>query len=535
MSMEQHRGIVVAKRGLVAASQPLAAAAGLRMLMDGGSFADAAIATSAVLCVTEPHASHLGGDAFLIVYEAATGKTYAFNGSGKAPQAATAERFGPAIPTRGVLSVAVPGLVDVWHEFHQRWGRLPLAKALEPAISYAEQGYPVGFRTARVFRDSQALWQEFPDTLQALTGQDRPPQVGQTIRQPALAKTLALIADSGREAFYEGKLAEAIARFCRQRGGLLSYEDLANHRTWVGEPIRTSYRGHTVHGQPPVSQGLLLLEELNLVEGFDLAQMGPLSADAIHVMVEAKKLAFTDRARFLGDPDFVSVSVEKLLDKSYAARRREEIRMERASFPQSCSETAHDTTYFCVMDGDGNAVSFIQSVFWGYGSGVVVEDTGILLNNRLSGFSLDRKSPNFLLPGKKPLHTLNAWLITQQTVDGENVAYVGGTPGADWQVQTSLQVICNLLDFGMNPQQALEAPRWAHGPSVAENGPANLLQIENRVDKAVIESLRRRGHEVAPIGSWAHGSACQLIARDAQTGALLGASDPRCDGEAVGF
>ncbi|CEK12544.1 gamma-glutamyltransferase [Chthonomonas calidirosea] len=533
--MEQHRGIVVAKRGLVAASQPLAAAAGLKMLMDGGSFADAAIATSAVLCVTEPHASHLGGDAFLIVYEAATSKTYAFNGSGKAPQAATAEHFGRAIPTRGIRSVAVPGLVDVWHEFHQRWGRLSLSKVLEPAISYADQGYPVGFRTARVFRDSQALWQEFPATLRALTGQDHPPQAGQTIRQPALAKTLALIADTGREAFYEGALAEAIVRFCQAQGGMLSYEDLANHRTWIGEPIRTSYRGHTVHGQSPVSQGLLLLEELNLVEGFDLSQMGPLSADAIHVMVEAKKLAFADRARFLGDPDFVSVSVEKLLDKEYAAQRRGEIRMERASVPQSHSELAHDTTYFCVMDADGNAVSFIQSVFWGYGSGIVVEDTGILLNNRLSGFSLDSKSPNFLQPGKRPLHTLNAWLITRPTPSGERVTYVGGTPGADWQVQTSLQVICNLLDFGMNPQQALEAPRWAHGPSVPENGPASLLQIESRVEMAVIEALRRRGHEVAPIGPWAHGSACQLIACDDQTGALLGASDPRCDGEAVGF
>lgn len=531
----QHRGIVVAKEGLVAASQPLAASAGLRLLMEGGSFADAAVAISAALCVTEPHASHLGGDAFLIVYEAKTGKTYAFNGSGAAPRAATADRFVGGIPTRGVQAVAVPGLVDVWAVFHGRWGKLPLGQVLQPAMNYAENGYPVGYRTARVFGDNVALWQEFPHTLRALTGRDVPPAAGEKVRQPDLAQTLAVIASLGPKAFYEGPIAEKIGNYCKKGGGFLSRVDLASHSTLIGEPIRTTYRGYTVHGQPPVSQGILLLEMLNLVEGYALDVMGAGSADAIHVMVEAKKIAFEDRTRYLGDPHFVNVPLEKLLSKEYAAERRKEISLHKATARPYSPEQAHDTTYFCVVDGEGNAVSFIQSVFWGYGSAEVVEGTGILLNNRLSGAALDPNSPNVLLPGKRPLHTLNAWLMTTPQHGVERLAYVGGTPGADWQVQTSLQVICNLVDFGMNPQEALEAPRWAHGPSVVGMGPAMVLQVENRIPWDVLETLQARGHEVAPIGPWAHGSAYQLIAQSSQTGAFLGASDPRCDGQAVGF
>ena len=536
----QHRGVVVAKNGVVAASQPLAVSAGLAALQRGGTFADAALATSAVLCVTEPYASHLGGDAFIIVYDAKTGQTTALNASGAAPQAATANRFSEGIPLRGLFAASVPGLVDAWFTLHAHWGRLPVAELLAPAIAYAAEGFPAGVRYSRNFAAATDLFREFPGTFAALSGSELPAP-GSLVRQPDLAWTLKCIAEGGRNAFYQGAITERIVRYSRENGGLFDFADFAEHHTQVSHPLKTTYRGYTVHGQPPVSQGHILLQELNLVEGYDLAAMGHNSADTIHVQVEAKKLAFADRAAYLGDPNFVSVPMEALLSKKYAVKRRQKIDLHRAAAQVSAGEIEHDTTYFCVADGEGNAVSFIQSVFWGFGSGAVAEGTGILFNNRMTGFSLDPASPNVLAPGKRTAHTLNAYLITRPMAGGadspEALAYVGGTPGGDVQVQSNLQVICNVLDFGLNPQEAIEAVRWQHGGAVGSPGETALgtLAIEDRIPAEVTEELRRRGHHLDLLPAWGHGSSYQLIAVHPETGAYMAGSDPRCDGHAAGF
>lgn len=535
--MTQHRGVVVAKNGVVAASQPLAVSAGLAVLQKGGNFADAAIATSAVLCVTEPYASHLGGDAFLVVYESATGETIALNASGAAPRAATPELFPEGIPLRGLIAASIPGLVDSWFTLHARWGTRPMAELLAPAIAYAETGFPAGYRYAQRFADAAHLLEEFPDTAAALLTDGALPRPGSIVRQSDLAWTLRQIAEGGRDAFYAGPVSERIVAYSEQNGGLFTVEDFAAHRTQVSAPIRTTYRGYTVHGQPPVSQGHILLQELNLVENFDLARMGANSAEAIHIQVEAKKLAFADRAAYLGDHEFVSVPMEVLLSKEYARERSALIDPAHASTEVTAGAVAHDTTYFCVADQEGNAISFIQSVFWGFGSGAVAAGTGVLFNNRLTGFSLHPNHPNVLAPGKRTAHTLNAYLVTRTAEDRERLAFVGGTPGGDIQVQSNLQVLCNVIDFGMNPQEAIEAPRWQHGGSVGAPGEtaAEALGIEDRVPTEVCLDLAQRGHVLEPIGPWSHGSAYQLIAVQPETGAYLAGSDPRCDGHAAGF
>lgn len=612
--MMQHRGVVVAKNGVVAASQPLAVSVGLGVLMRGGSFVDAALATSATLAVVEPSASHLGGDAFVIVYDAKTGKTTALNGSGAAPLAASLDRFPDGIPLRGLIASSVPGLVDTWFALHERWGRLPVSELLAPAIAYAAEGFPMGYRTARICREYAPLLRQYsPDSpfyssktssnTSSNTFSKAPspttsdsvdsarerivPRPGLTVRQPDLAWTLGQIAEGGRDAFYAGPITERILAHSEATGGLFAAEDFARHRTQITPPLRTSYRGYTVHGQPPVSQGHILLQQLNLVEGFDLAGLGHNSADAIHLQVEAKKLAFADRAAYLGDPNFVSVPMETLLSKAYAAERREQIDPHHAASRAQAGEIHHDTTYFCIADAEGNAISFIQSVFHVFGCGVFVPGTGMLFNNRLTGFSLDPDSPNVLAPGKRTAHTLNAYIVTkgkentdekmerktdektdekmegkisektdgktdgkgerEEGRDGEVLAYVGGTPGADVQVQSNLQVICNLIDFGMNPQEAVEAARWQHGPVVTEGGTQEsaqreALSIERRFEpeseggaEAVRTDLEERGHQIVWLGPWAHSSSYQVIAFDPQTGTYQAGSDPRCDGHAAGF
>ncbi len=542
MSVGQHRGVVVGRQGMVAASQPLAVSAGLNVLQRGGSFVDAALATSAVLCVTEPYASQVGGDAFIIVYEAKTGKTFALNASGAAPQATTLEHFAEGIPLRGLAAASVPGLVDAWFTLHGRWGTRPVGELFAPALRYAEQGFPAGYRYARTFAAQEELLRSFPSTAHALLPNGVPPKPGEMVRQPDLAWTLGQIVEGGRDAFYTGAVAERILRYSEENGGLFTAADFAAHRTQISDPIKTTYHGYTVHGQPPVSQGHILLQMLNLVEGFELSALGHNSTTSIHYQVEAKKLAFADRAAYLGDPDFVDVPLDTLLSKPYAAQRRRLIQPLKATPVVEAGSIDHDTTYFCVADAEGNAISFIQSVFWGFGCAEVAAGTGVLFNNRMTGFSLDPASPNVLAPGKRTAHTLNAYLITKEepTATGgmrEKLAFVGGTPGGDVQVQSNLQVICNLIDFGLNPQEAVEAPRWQHGGAVgADDEPsAGQLAIESRVALDVVQDLERRGHKVNALGPWAHSSAYQVIAVHPETGAFMAGSDPRCDGHAAGF
>ena len=527
--MKTHRSNVSCRNGAIAASQPLAVAAGLETLRRGGTAIDAAITVSAVLSVIEPGASHLGGDAFVITHDAGSKRQSAFNGSGEAPNGATSDQFKSKIDHHGYRSATVPGLVSTWFEIHGAGGNLSMQEILQPAIEYANTGFPVtsGFvkRIAHHLKQvpDTKLFKSlnFPNNLRA----------GDLLIQTELGRSLEAIAADGRGAFYEGEIAESLIK---SSNGWFDASDLARHRTRVIPPLKVSYRGVDVHGQPPPSQGMILMEELLLAEGFSLSELS--QAERIHMMVEAKKIAFQDRYEMLGDPEFIDINLERLFEASSIASRRAKIDMAKANIDTvTYNQEGSDTTYFLTADRDGNAVSWIQSVFHGFGASWVIPGTGIIMNNRLTGFSLDPKSPNFIAPGKRPAHTLNAWIATRP--DG-SLAHVGGTPGANIQVQTNFQLITNAIDLSLSPQENAEAPRWQHlnGPSTsdAEENFNGLLQIENRIPSTVIDELKKLGHDVQELPPFGHGSSVQLL-ETTESGSFILGSDPRSEGHAAGF
>ena len=526
--MQTGRSVVYAKNGGAAASQPLAVSAAISILKQGGSFIDAAIALSAVICVVEPGASHLGGDAFLVTHHAATKSNLAFNGSGEAPHGATPAAYGKEIPLHGYKSGTVPGLVSTWFEAHARYGTLPMAKLLEQAIDYAENGFPAN--TGFINRMAGHLALAPNTSLFRDLGVDVNAKIGDLIVQKNLAQSLREIASDGRSAFYEGRIAQQLVS---GSDGWFSAEDLKAHTTRVLDPLSIKYRDLTIYGQPPPTQGMILMEELLINERFDLATMS--ETDRIHIGVESKKVGFADRNAILADPEFIEVNVSKILSKENIDKRTAQISMEKAATDIAPVSEGSDTTYFLVADSDGNAVSWIQSVFHGFGSSWVIPETGIILNNRLTGFSLDPTSPNIVEPGKRPAHTLNAF--TAVNPDG-SLHLVGGTPGANIQVQTNLQLITNVVDLKMNVQEATEAPRWQHlnapGQSSAEETGSGVLEIENRVSSAVVDELRAKGHEVKLLAAWGHGSSVQLMQVLPNKTYAFG-SDPRCEGHASGI
>lgn len=527
--MRTYRSNIYCRNGVVAASQPLAVSAGLEILRKGGSAVDAAIAVSAVLAVIEPGASHLGGDAFVIAHDANRKTQLAFNGSGEAPHSATVEQFDSKIPHHGYKSATVPGLVSTWFATHEAAGNLPMSELLQPAIEYARNGFPVN--TGFVRRISHHL-REFPKT--DLFAQLEIPtnlKAGELIYQGKLADSLESIAVDGRSAFYEGNIAQSLIS---SSDGWFSASDLAHHRTRVIQPLSVKYRDHVIHGQPPPSQGMILMEQLRIAEGFDFSKMS--EADRIHLMVEAKKIAFRDRYEILGDPEFIDMDLNHLFEEKTIAQRRISIDMSRANTtPVRYNQEGSDTTYFLTADRDGNSVSWIQSVFHGFGASWAIPGTGIILNNRLTGFSLDKNSPNFIAPGKRPAHTLNAWLATRE--DG-TLAHVGGTPGANIQVQTNFQLVVNAIDLKLSPQQNAEAPRWQHlsRPSVsdAEENFDGVLQIEGRHPYSLIADLKNRGHQVTELPAYGHGSSVQIL-EVTENGTYIAGSDPRAEGQAAGF
>ena len=527
--MKLSRSNVYARNGVVAASQPLAVSAGLEILRRGGSASDAAIAVSAVLSVIEPGASHLGGDAFVITHDAGKKSQLAFNGSGEAPQAATADQFAGKISHHGFKSATVPGLVSTWFAIHETSGILPFKELLEPAIEYARNGFPV---TSGFVRRISMHLRQYPETnLFNELGFSNSLNAGDLVIQSELADSLEAIGEDGRAAFYEGDIAAALVAHSE---GWFALSDLSKHRTRVISPLSIKYRDLVIHGQPPPSQGMILMEQLRIAEGFDLSNMS--EADRIHMMVEAKKIAFRDRYEILGDPEFVDINLEQLFQNDSIQARRRLIDMERANTtPVKHNQEGSDTTYFLTADRDGNAVSWIQSVFHGFGASWSIPGTGIILNNRLTGFSLDSNSPNFIAPGKRPAHTLNAWLATR---DDGSLAHVGGTPGANIQVQTNFQLIVNAVDLKMSPQENAEAPRWQHlnGPSAsdAEENFDGVLQIENRLPYTLFADLKKRGHEVAELPPFGHGSSVQLL-EVTENGTMIAGSDPRTEGHAAGF
>ena len=521
--LTQMRGPVLGMHGMVASEHPLVSQTGVAVLRDGGNAFDAAIAMSALLPVVKPHRNHLGGDAYILVYPRDEGRVTAICSGGRAPAAATLDRYAGGIPAHGGAAVAVPGLVDAWEESHARWCSMPLADLLRPAIDYARDGFPVSRELALTFQHAQGLFSKYKTMAAEFYVDGRPARFGELYRQPGIAAVLDAIARDGRRAFYEGELAERIARGVQDAGGCMTADDLAAHRADVLEPLSVEYRGCTVYETPPNSQGLILLEELNIVEGYDLADWGHLSPDAVHHMVEAKKAAFEDRQRFAGDPTFVGFEPERLLTKEWAAERRATIDPARA-LPATTAAASSDTTSFVVVDGVGNACSFIQSIFAHFGAAVAIEGTGIIMNNRMNGFSLDPSHPNLLAPGKRTMHTLNTYMAFR---DGRPYL-VGNTPGADYQVQTNLQVITGVLDFKLDPQAAIDAPRWGDS--------AGTLLVEEEVPEATQRELARRGHSVqsvprttAPMGR------AQAIVIDPESGALIGGSDARGEGAAAGW
>lgn len=534
------RGVTMSTGGMVATAHPLATAAGIEVLRQGGNAMDAAIAIAGVTSVVLPSMCGLGGDTFLIHYDATTGKVEALNGSGIAPYGATLEHYAEQgytdyMPLEGPLAVAVPGSPHAFATALQRWGTWSLPQVMEPAINYARNGFPVSEILADHFRTYREKLARFPETAKTFLKEDGSTyQAGEVMRLPEYADSIELFAQGGADEFYQGQLAEKFIAHMDATGGLIGQRELAEHESEIYEPLSIDYRGHKVYQTAPPSQGLIMLEELALLEGYDLAALGPNNPTAIHLMIEAKKLAYADRLAYAGDPRFVDTPVEQLISASYAARRRQDIDPTKAANVVDCGDPDGDTTSFVVVDAAGNAVSFIHSLSLAFGSGVTIPGTGILLNNRAGrGFVLDPKHPNCLAPGKKTMHTLNTYLVTY---DGQPYL-VGNTPGGDGQPQWNMQIIVNCLDFGMSVYEAVNAPRWT---SVPGTDPAGLkhpvrLRLENRFSDAIQDRLRELGHNLEVVDAWSGGGAVQLIMIDPRTKVRYGASDPRGDGACLGF
>ena len=527
----QHRPVTQARRGLVAAPHYLAAEAGLDLLKAGGNAIDAAIAASAMLQVVYPFVCGLGGDIFMLIYEAKSGKLYGLNGSGRSAGTATIERYHElgytTMPVRGIHTVNIPGCADGWGTAAQRFGRLGLAQALAPAIGYAEEGFAVGpglhgaLTTASKWPETHRSWHThfLPD--------GHIPPVGSIIRFPTLARTLRTIAKDGPETFYRGEIADQIAAFFAQEGGLITREDLATHHSeWV-TPLSVPFADLDVYELPPNTQGVTALQMLGMLDRQPLGD-DPLSPQTVHAAVEAKKLAFADRAAYLTDPAFMRIKPSALIEPDYLKQRSTLIDATRVQPSVAPGSFTGDTVYLCAADQEGNVVSLIQSNYMGFGSLVVVDDTGIVLHNRGAYFSLDPNAANALAPAKRTLHTL----IPSLALRNGRPAIVFGTMGGDGQAQTHLQVYTAVARFGLNMQQAIEMPRWIHG--TAPNG--ETLLVEGRFPLETVEALRQLGHQVQVGDNWqtVMGYA-QGIIFDQDTGVMQGGSDPRAEGIAAGW
>ena len=534
------RSLVYGSRGVVCSNSPLAASAGIQVMREGGNAFDAALAVAATEAVTLVPLCGMGGDSFILAYEAATGQITGINSSGVAPTGATADyyrsRGHETMPIDGPHSITVPGEVAAWEELHRRFCTMPFPALLETAIGYAEEGFPVSPGIGRSFAHAVDKLSRFEASSAIYSSNGGMKREGETLANLDLARSLQQVAQGGANEFYRGDLARRMVQELQKAGGLFTESDFAEHRLDVYDPIATTYRDYTVYQTQPPTQGFLLLEMLNLVEDFDLSSLGQNSPQAIHLMAEAKKIAYGDRNRLAGDPRFVEWPLQELIDKDYAARRRPEIDPARAN--NNAAAFAEDgdgnTTYFCVADGAGNCVSWIHSLSNAFGSGFVAAGTGVLFNNRGGrGFSLEPGHPNVIEPGKRTMHTLNCYMAFR---DGQPVI-VGGTPGGDYQPQCGLQVLANLIDYGMDPQAAVEAPRWWSFPGT---DPATVrtpleLRLEAAMPESVGKELEAMGHRIAWRRPGINDGKVQLIVRDLETGVLKGASDPRGDGQAAAW
>ncbi len=538
------RSEVLARNGMAATSQPLATQVALDILKQGGNAIDAAIAANAVLGLVEPTGNGIGGDIFAIVWDAKSQKLYGLNGSGRSPESLTLAWFRKngygKIPAHGPLPVSVPGTVDGWFMLHARFGHLPMQDILAPAIRYAREGAPITELIAYYWQRSVPILGKYPGFLEQFTIDGRAPKAGDIWKNPNLASTLEKIASGGRDAFYRGEIAATMARYVQAQGGFLSEADLAaHHGEWV-EPVSTNYRGYDIWELPPNGQGIAALQILNILEGFDLKKYGFGSPEHVHLFTEAKKLAFEDRARYYADPDFAKIPVATLISKEYAAKRRALIDMNKAaaSYPPGLAETLSpalehgDTIYLTTADKDGNMVSLIQSNYRGMGSGMAPPGLGFILQDRGELFDLTPGRANSYAPGKRPFHTIIPAFITKNGRPWMSFGLMGGA----MQPQGHAQIVINMVDFGMNAQEAGDAPRIHHRGSSQPTGErmtdGGELNLESGFAYATVRALMQKGHKIA----WALGpyGGYQAIVRDAN-GVYHGASESRKDGQAAGF
>jgi gamma-glutamyltranspeptidase/glutathione hydrolase len=523
------RSVIRARQGLVATSQPLASAAGLRVLLDGGNAIDASIAAAAVQNVVEPMSTGIGGDMFALVWIAREQKLYALNGSGRAPgglDIPTCRALGAreSVPLTGWLPVTVPGAVDGWAQLLDRFGTATFSEVLAPAITYAEQGFPVSELIAEKWQSLQPKLDMSPSAARVYLYRDEPPRAGDIHTQPDLAWSLRQIAEGGRDAFYEGEIARRIAAYAYRTGGFLTREDFKNHVSTWDEPVATTYRDATIYECPPNGQGIVALMALNILEGFDIPSLEHNGPAYLHLVVESLKLAFADAFAHVADPRCVPVPTEKMLNRSYAAERRALIDPAHAlADPVSGIPRGSDTVYLSVVDAERNCVSFINSLYQNFGSGIVIPETGICLQDRGANFSLDSSHPNALAPGKRPYHTLIPAIAFRDAAPW----MVFGVMGAFMQPQGHVQVILNTVDFGMDPQRALDSPR------VRVFGD-NSISLEDAFDNDTRAALSRMGHRIVPGARDQFGGG-QIIMLDREKDALLGGSDPRKDGCAIGY
>jgi len=534
------RSEVIAIHGMAATSQPLATQVALDILKAGGSAVDAAIAANATLGLMEPTGCGIGGDLFAIVWDAENGELSGLNASGRSPQSLTLQHFRDlgmdGIPYLGPLTVSVPGAVDGWYELHERYGRLPMSELLAPAIAYADEGFPVTAFIADLWQENSGSRQQYPGFKEVYMPGGAAPKTGDVFKNPNLANTYRMIAEGGRDAFYKGEIARKIDSYMAEQGGFLTANDLAAHTSeWV-TPMSTNYRGYDVYELPPNGQGIVALQMLNILEGYDLRSMGFGSAQYLHTLIEAKKLAYEDRAKFYADPDFYNAPTDMLLSKEYAAKRRELISDTRAatSYPAGDAVLENgDTIYLTVADNDGNMVSLIQSNYGDLGSGMTPEELGFQLQNRGQLFSLQEGHANVYEPGKRPFHTIIPAFVMKDGKPWMSFGVMGGSI----QPQAHAQIIINMVDFDMNLQEAGDAARMRHTGSsqptdeVMTDG--GTVYMESGISQSIRDELSAMGHNIG-IGKIKYGGYQAILKNDVQ-GVYYGASESRKDGQAAGY
>jgi len=534
MKFISRRSPVYASHGMVASSQPLASMAGLRILQAGGNAADAAVATAAALNITEPTSTGIGGDCFCLYYDAEKGRVLGLNGSGRAPAALTPGLLNDlghdAMPSNGVHTVTVPGAAAGWVDTLESFGSMTLGEVLGPAITLGEDGFPVAPLTARLWNMGVPKLKSGPHAEEMLID-GRAPRAGELMRNPTLARTFRTLAEHGKPGFYQGRIVEAIVELLGSMGGVMTTDDLEAHKSTFPEPISVDYKGTEVVEIPPNGQGITALIALNILEEYDWEGVEHSSVGHLHTLIEAMRLAFADARWYVADPDVVPVPVEELISKEYAARRRGLIDPVAASVDvgRGSPVAGSDTVYFCTVDGDGNACSFINSNYAGFGTGLIPGGCGFTLQNRGSGFTLEEGHPNRLEPGKRPYHTIIPGMMLRDGLLHGPFGVMGGY----MQPQGHVQVVVNMVDYGMGPQEALDAPRF----NIIEGTSGGKVLLEDGIPVETMSALARMGHEVVPSSGYARGlfGRGQIIIRDPESGVLCAGSEPRADGQAIGW